>query len=236
MDRIGVRRWSGWIRRRLFFGFVDFFAFAFELFEFDFGKGAGSGVAAHDGVPRGGPSEDETRVKGFAAHGVIAGAETAAADDRNFRHYAVRHRINHFCAGADDAGPFGVFADHEAIDVVEENQRDAVLVAVEDEASGFLGGLGVDDAAEFDAFLIGAAGCGGYVFLLIGDDADRPATDAGVAAEQSFAVFGAVFLEFSGVDDAGEDVAHVVLLAGVVGEDGVDFFAGVKGFARCDRD
>ena len=113
----------------------------------------------------------------------MSGAEAAAADHGDFGHDAVGDGVDHFCAGADDAAPLGVFADHEAVDVVQENQRDAVLVAVEDEARGFFGGLGVDDAAEFDALLVGAAGERVDVFFLVGDDADGPAADARVAAE-----------------------------------------------------
>src|SRR5579872_4104385 len=60
---------------------VYFFTFALELLEFDFGEGACCGVAAHDGVAGGGPGENETRIVGFAAHGVVSGAEAAAADD-----------------------------------------------------------------------------------------------------------------------------------------------------------
>ena len=69
---------------------------------------------------------------------------------------------------------------------------------------------------------------GGDVFFLVGDDAHGPAADAGVAAEQSFAVFGAVFLEFAAVDEAGDDFAHVVLLGGIAGEDAVEFVGRVK--------
>ena len=62
----------------------------------------------------------------------------------------VRDRRNHFCAGANNAAPFGVFADHEAVHVVEEDEGDEVLIAVHDEAGGFLRALGIDDAADFD--------------------------------------------------------------------------------------
>src|ERR1700688_2530594 len=210
-----------------FFLFVDFLAFAFQLLQFNFGQCGGGRVTAHHRVTGGGPGEHEARVVGFAAHGVVACAEAAAADDGNFGHHTVGDSVDHFCAGANDAAPFGVLADHEAVYVVQKNQRDAVLVAVEDEAGGFFGGFGINHAAEFDAFLVGAAREGMDVFFLVRDDADGPATDARVAAEQGFAVLGAIFVELAGVHDAGDDVTHVVLLAGVGGEDAVNFFAGV---------
>src|ERR1700722_1409177 len=58
---------------------VDFFAFALELLELDFGERACGGVAAHDGVAGRGPRENKARVVGFAAHGVMSGAEAATA-------------------------------------------------------------------------------------------------------------------------------------------------------------
>src|SRR6201999_1438280 len=140
--------------------------------------------------------------------------------------------VDHFGAGADDAAPLGIFADHEAVDVVQENQRDAVLVAVHDEACGLFGGFSVDDAAELDAFLIGTARKRGDVLFLIGDDADGPAANARVSAQNGLAVFGAVFLELAGVDDTGDDFAHVILLAGIVGKGAIDFACGIKRLAR----
>jgi len=52
-----------------------------------------------------------------------------------------------------------------------------------DEAGGLFRGLGVDDASEFDALLIGAASESVDVFFLVGDDTDGPSADAGIAAE-----------------------------------------------------
>ena len=102
------------------------FAFALELLDFDFDERAGGGIAAHHGVARGGPGENEARVVGFAAHGVVSGAETAAADHGDFRHDAVGDGVHHLGAGADDAAPFGFLADHEAVHVVQENQRNEI--------------------------------------------------------------------------------------------------------------
>src|SRR5437016_8215189 len=133
---------------------VDSFAFALELFQLDFDEGAGCGVAAHDGEACCRPSKHEARVVGFATHGVVSGAEAAAANYGYFWNDAVRYRIHHFCAGANDAAPLRILADHEAVYVVQKNKRDAILVAIENEARGFFGGLRVNYAAKFDALLV----------------------------------------------------------------------------------
>ena len=216
----------------LFLFFFDFFAFALELLQLDFDERAGGGVAAHHGEARRGPGKHEARIVGFAAHGVVSGAKTSAANHGDFRNNAVRHGVYHFRPGANDAAPFGVFANHEAVDVMEKNQRDAILVAVENKARGFFRGFGVNHAAKFHALLVRAARKRLHVFLLIRDDSNGPASDARIAAEQRFAAFGAVFLEFAGIHDAGDDFAHVVLLAGIARKDSVDFFRRKERFAR----
>src|SRR4029077_12526287 len=107
--------------------------------------------AAHHGESCRGPREHEARVVGFSAHGVIAGAEAAAANYRYFWNDAIGDGVHHFGAGADNAAPLGIFANHEAVDVVQKNKRDAVLVAIENEARGFFRGLGVNHAPKFEA-------------------------------------------------------------------------------------
>ncbi len=57
---------------------------------------------------------------------------------------------------------------------------------------------------------------------LVGDDAARPAADAGVGADERAAVLGAVLVEALVVDDAREQLDHVVLLVASRGEDLVD--------------
>jgi len=106
-------------------------------------------------------------VVGFAAHGVVSGAEAAAANDGNLWDHTVRHRVHHFCARADDAAPLGVFANHEAVHIVEENERNFVLVAVENEARGFFRGFGVMTPPNSTRFLIRAAHLRLHVLLLI---------------------------------------------------------------------
>src|SRR2546426_5808967 len=211
--RIGLMFVSGadGFDQLFFLFFVDFFAFALELLQFYFGERAGCGVAAHHREARRGPGEHEARVVGFAAHGVISSAETAAANYRNLWHDAVRYGVYHFRAGADDAAPFRVFADHEAVYVVQKNQWDAILVAIENEARRFFRGLGINHPAKFDTLLVRAARQCLHVFFLIGDNADGPAANAGVSAKKSFAVLRAVLFELARIDGARDDLLHVIL-------------------------
>ena len=94
-------------------------------------------------------------------------------------------------------------ADHEAGDVLQEDQRRAVLVAQLDEMRALQRGV-VEEHA------------------VVGEDADLVAPDVGEAADQRRAVVGLVLVEAAAVDDAGDDLAHVELLLDVVGDDPVD--------------
>ena len=211
---------------------VELLTRALQLFELDLDERAGGRIAAHHRVACRRPGKNEARVVGLPAHGVMARAEAAAANHGNLGHNAVRHGVDHFRAGSDDPAPFRVFADHEAVHVVQENKRDAVLVAVEDEARRLLRGLRIDHSAELDALLVRTGSKRLHVLFLVRDDTDGPAANARIAAEQGFAVFGAVFLEFACVHNARDDFAHVVLLRRFGGEDAVNFFASVARIAR----
>ena len=79
------------------------------------------------------------------------------------------------------------------------------MIAIHDEARGFVGAVGVNDAAHLDAGFLGAD-----LMALIGDDADRMAADAGVGGDERFAVIGLVFIERIRIDDRGEKIARVV--------------------------
>src|SRR6202044_3302464 len=167
--------------------------------------------------------------EGFAAHGVVSGAEGSANDHGDFRDNGIRYRVHHLRAGFDDAAPLGVAAHHESIYVVKENQGNQILIAIHDEARGLLGGLGVDDAAElgaFAAFVIGLL----RVDFLIGDDADGKTADASVAADDRLAILGFVFIEAAAIEHARENFFHVIGAGGRGIVDAVNFFRGHGGF------
>ena len=145
----------------------------------------------------------------------MTGAEAAAADDGDLRHHAVRDGVHHLGAGADDAAPFRLLAHHEAVDVVQEDERRQLLIAVQDEARGLFRRLGINDPAKVDALFARPVGGDLDVLFLIGDNPYGPAADARVAAKHGLAVFGAVFLERARVHDPRDDFPHVVLPGGV---------------------
>lgn len=228
--------------------FVDRLAFAFAGGFFDGGEDAGGLIGAHDGAFGAGPGEGEEGVESPAAHGVVSRAVGAAGDEDDFGDDGIGHGVDHFGAGADDAALFGVSADHEACGVVEEEEGDLALVAVHDEAGGFVGGVVVDDAGHLDGFggACFAAGHGALDELfLVGEDPHRVAADFRVAADDGLAVIGFVFVEVGGeglvafrvfvgadVDEAFDDGFDVVLDAGFVGEEGVEVFGGAEGRQR----
>ena len=152
--------------------------------------GFGGLLAAHHGGLGVGPGEAEARMEAAAAHAVIAGAERRAAIDRDLRHGGRGHRLDHLRAVLDHAGLFIGLADHVAGGVVEIEQRRARLAAGLDEMRRLVGAGNVERA-------------------VVGDDADRLALDAGVAADGGRAVIGAELGEIGIVDEARDRLAHV---------------------------
>ena len=90
-------------------------------------------LAAHHRDARIRPGEQEARRIGAPAHAVIAGAVGAADDERDLRHLRAGDRGHHLGAVLGDAARLVFAADHEARDVLQEQQRDAALAAQLDE-------------------------------------------------------------------------------------------------------
>ncbi|MNS72635.1 hypothetical protein D3C72_1060540 [compost metagenome] len=63
---------------------------------------------------------------------------------------------------------------------------------------------------------------------VVGDDAHRVAPDPREAADQRGAVARLEFVEFRAIDEAGDDLAHVVGLARVGGDHAVQFLGGIQ--------
>src|SRR3989344_3678692 len=99
----------------------------------DHEKGFGCLLRAHDGVTRVGPGENEPRIEGLAAEGIVARAERASDDDGDLWDDAVADRVDQLRAAADDPGMFRLPPDHESLHVLKENDRNARLVAVHHE-------------------------------------------------------------------------------------------------------
>ena len=66
---------------------------------------------------------------------------------------------------------------------------------------------------------------------VVGEDADRIAPDPGKAADQGLAVEPLELVELAAVDEAGDDLAHVIGPAGVGRDDPVDLIGRVERLA-----
>src|SRR3954468_5270869 len=93
----------------------------------------GGHIAAHTRDPGVGPHEEDPGRVGTAAHAVVAGAEGAADDDGQLGDAGGGDSGDHLGAVLGDPPRLVLGADHKAVDVLEEDEGDAPLVAELDE-------------------------------------------------------------------------------------------------------
>ena len=148
-------------------------------------------LAAHHRDARVRPREQEAGRVRAAAHRVVAGAERAADDDGQLRHPRAGDGGDHLGAVLGDAAGLVVAPDHEAGDVLQEQQRDLPAVAQLDEVRALERGLGEQDA-------------------VVRDDPDRMAVQPGEAGDQRRPVERLELGEPAAVDQPGDHVADVV--------------------------
>ena len=117
-------------------------------------------LRAHHADLRLRPHPQEARAVRSSAHAVVARARAGPDHDGEFGHVGAGDRRDEFGAVFGDAAFFGVGADHEAADVLEEDEWDAALGAELDEVGAFEGGGGEEDA-------------------VVGEDADGVGVDVG---------------------------------------------------------
>ena len=122
---------------------------------------------------------------------------------RHLRHVGLGERVHELGAVADHAALLLARAGHEARGVHEHDERQPEGVAGAHEARGLGAGVGVEHAAE--------------VARLVGDDADGAALEAGEPAHDVARPARRPLEQAAAVDDALDDVAHVVDAALVVG-------------------
>src|SRR6185437_5242352 len=211
-------------QQAFFFGRIDLLSFCLTRADLYLQQGLRSLFPAHDGDAGCRPGIDEAGIIRLAAHGIVARAIGIADDDRDLRDYGIGDGIDHFCAVLDDAGMFAAGTYHEPRNVLQEDKGYFFLVAVQNETGRLVRAVVINDAAHlhfpFPRF---------DDLALIGDDADCPSIDTGIAAEDSFPV---VFLEVfkNGiVRDTGNDVHHIVGFRGVGREDAIEFFCRMQG-------
>ena len=120
---------------------------------------------------------------------------------------------------------FAPAAHHETSNVLQEDQRDLFLVAVQDESCCLIRTVVIDHAAHlhftFPAF---------YDLALVGYDAHRPAIDPGIAAKDALAVVFFELIEIRFVDDALNHIHHIIWLVVICREQSIDIF---RIFCRC---
>src|SRR5215813_2616879 len=144
---------------------------------------AGELLSAHHGDAVVGPGEDESRVVGATAHGVIARAVTPADHQGDGGHGRIRDRVDQLRAAADDSLLFVTAPDHKTRYVLQEQQWDVLLVAEVNELRAFFGGFGNQHA-------------------VVAQNADQKAMNTRPAGNQCRAVFRLELLELRSVDDA----------------------------------
>jgi hypothetical protein len=166
-------------------------------------------LAAHHRDARVRPHPEEARAVGAPAHAVVAGAVAAADDHRVFRHAGGGDRRHHLGAVLGDAAGLVFAADHEARDVLQEQQRDVALARQLDEVRALERALAEQDA-------------------VVGEDADGKAVDVGEAANERRPVQRLELVELGGIDDARDHVARIVRRARVRRHDAVKFVGGKK--------
>src|SRR4029077_13204838 len=181
-------------------GLVDRLAFALEFLLGDDRHDLRRLLAAHDRDAVARPGEDEARIIGAAAHAVIAGPERGADVNGELRHRGVGDRLDHLRAVLDDAGALGLAADHVAGRVLQVDDRHVGLAAEWDDLRRLGRAVDIDRP-------------------VVADEADGVPFDLGVAAYRVRAVERLEIEEIGFVDDAGDDLAHVVRLAVVARHD-----------------
>lgn len=158
---------------------------------------AGQLVGTHDAASANGPGEEESRLIGAAAHGIVSCAVGSAQDDRNVRHGRAADGGHELRALLDDARVLGLGADHESGHVVQEDDGRALLVTQADKVGALGRFVGVDHGR------------------LIRNDGRRHAHDARECRDQVTAVFGFEEQEARVVYDPEQDFSHVEWFADI---------------------
>ncbi len=117
-----------------------------------------------------------------------------------------RHRLDEACSGADDSFVLGLSADHEARDVLHEQERNPKSVAAIDEVRNLLRALGINNSAEPRLFSLAPFDQA----ALVRDDAEIDSIDSGVAADHLLCEALLELVDFTIVQNRSEYGVHVV--------------------------
>src|ERR687897_23110 len=149
------------------------------------------------------PHPEEARRVGAAAHPVVACPEGPADDYRELRDVGVGDGHDHLGTVLGYAAGLVLFADHEARDVLQEDERDAAGGAQLYEVRALERALGEQDA-------------------VVGQNADGVTHDPGEATDQGFAVERLELVQATAVNGPGDDLPDVVALPVVARDDAVE--------------
>ena len=162
-------------------------------------------LGAHHRDLRGRPREVHVAADVLAAHDVVRAAVGLARDDRQLGDRRLAVGVQQLRAVADDPAVLLVDARQEARHVDERHQRDVEAVAGPDEPRRLRRGVDVEGAGEDRG--------------LLRDDADTAPAEPREAGEDVRRPARLDLEERAVVDDALDDLVHVVRLARVVGDD-----------------
>merc|ERR1712070_447530 len=157
------------------------------------------------------PRPQKPRTIRPSTHAVVPRPRTRAYDDGELRDIRTRNRRDELGAILCDPAFLRILADHEAGDILEENEGDLALTAELDEVGAFEAAFGEEDA-------------------VVGDDADGPAVQGCETGYECAAVEGFEFGEGGAVDDAGDDFVHGDVLFEVRANDAVELGGIVERF------
>ena len=162
-------------------------------------------LRAHDGDLGVGPGKQQVATQPPAAHDAVGPAVAFAQDDQQLGHGGLAVGVDHACAVADDAAQLLIAAGQEAGHVLQGDDGHVVGVADADEVGGLDRCLDVDAAGQHHR--------------LVGDDADDVAVEPGEANDHVLGPQLVHLEERAVVNDAADDLAHVVGVVGVGGHD-----------------
>src|SRR5262249_1595030 len=127
----------------------------------------------------------------------------------------------------------GIPSDHKTIYVMQKQNGNEILIAVEDEAGSLVGTFRVDHAAKLKSLALFA-----NMQLLVRYDSHREPAHTCIACKQSLPVLCFVLGKFAAVHDAGDDPTHVIFFLWTSSKHAVDFgrvFERLNGFATIER-
>ena len=165
------------------------------------------------------PSYNQARIVGLSTHSVVSCSVRVTHHNGKLRYDRITHGIHHFSTIFNYPSVLGARTHHETCYILQKHQWYFLLIAVGNEAAGFIGRVGIDNTPKlhfaFFAF---------HNLALIGNDTNRPAINTGIATYNGLAETSFVFFKLRVVCQALNDVHCLVGLSSFCWHDAVEFF------------